>query len=49
MNRVEIKRGSTTIRVPERNLDYYEARGYKKVTTTTTASRGRKAAAKNEE
>lgn len=48
MNRVEIKRGSTTIRVPERNLDYYEARGYKKV-TTTTASRGRKAAAKNEE
>lgn len=47
MNRVEVKRGNTTIRVPERNLEYYEARGYKKVTTTT--SRGRKAAAKNDE
>lgn len=44
MNRIEIKRGNTTIHVAESDLAYYEARGYTKVTTGT--AKGRKTTAK---
>lgn len=42
MTRIEVKRGATTINVPEKDLEWYEQRGYKKA----TATRGRKPTAK---
>lgn len=41
MERIEVKRGTTTISIPAKNLEWYEERGYKKPT-----KRGRKPAAK---
>lgn len=36
MTRIEVKRGTTTINVPEKDLEWYEQRGYKKTTATKT-------------
>lgn len=45
MKRIAVKRGNTTINVPEADLAYYEARGYKK--RAATAPKGRKTTTKS--
>jgi len=37
MNRIEVKRGTTIINVPETEFEWYEQRGYKKAAATPRA------------